>query len=401
MIRIPILLIALLAPLTGCAADRPATTPDLSGQAKRVLRVGPGQPLAKPSTAAEKARDGDVIEIAAGVYGEDVAVWRQNNLTIRGVGGLAHMRADGANAEGKGTWVIKGNNTTIENIEFSGSKVSDGNGAGIRLEGAGLTLRHCYFHDNQNGILSGGRAGSEVLIEHSEFARNGNGDGGTHNIYIGNEASFTLRYSYIHHAVVGHDVKSRAQQNYILYNRIMDEATGRSSYGIDLPNGGLSYVVGNLIQQGPDTENFTIISYGAEGLKHPTNELYVVNNTLVNDREQGGQFVAVKPEAGTVKLINNLVIGRGEVLVGPGEQIKNLSGKKTDLADPASFDYRLKPGVRAIDAGVDPGEAHGFSLRPEEEYVHRADKRPRPSAGALDAGAYEYQKSSGAAQKAK
>jgi hypothetical protein len=365
------------------------------------LRVGPGQPLAKPSTAAEKARDGDVIEIAAGVYGEDVAVWRQNNLTIRGVGGLAHMRADGANAEGKGTWVIKGNNTTIENIEFSGSKVSDQNGAGIRLEGAGLTLRRCYFHDNQNGILSGGRAGSEVVIEHSEFARNGNGDGSTHNIYIGNEASFTLRYSYIHHAVVGHDVKSRAQQNYILYNRIMDEATGRSSYGIDLPNGGLSYVVGNLIQQGPETENFTIISYGAEGLKHPTNELYLVNNTLVNDREQGGQFVAVKPEAGTVKLINNLVIGRGELLVGPGEQTKNLSGKKSDLTDPASFDYRLKPGVRAIDAGVDPGEAHGFSLRPEEEYVHRADKRPRPSAGALDAGAYEYQKSSGAAQKVK
>jgi hypothetical protein len=130
--------------------------------------------------------------------------------------------------------------------------------------------------------LEGGHPTSDILIEHSEFARNGFGDGYTHNIYIGRSRSFTLRYSYSHHAYVGHTVKSRANANYILYNRIMDEVSGTSSYTIDLPDGGVSYVIGNLLQQGPNTENSTILSYGAEGLRHASNELYVVE-------QHGGQ----------------------------------------------------------------------------------------------------------------
>ena len=188
-----------------------------------VIRVGPGRPLARPSAAAKIARDGDVIEIDAGSYDGDAASWTQNGLTIRGVGGRAHLRAAGAHAEGKAIWVIKGANTTIENVEFSGATVGDGNGAGIRQEGAGLTVRSWYFHHNQNGILTSPNKASDIVIEHSEFAHNGTGDGSTHNIYIGEVRSFTLRYSYVHHAVVGHDVKSRALRNYIAYNRIMDE----------------------------------------------------------------------------------------------------------------------------------------------------------------------------------
>jgi hypothetical protein len=41
----------------------------------------------------------------------------------------------------------------IENIEFSGARVPDQKGAGIRQEGANLLLDHCYFHDNQERIL--------------------------------------------------------------------------------------------------------------------------------------------------------------------------------------------------------------------------------------------------------
>src|SRR5215471_14965410 len=139
-----------------------------------VIRVGPGKELAKPSAAAKIARDGDVIEIDAGNYDGDAASWTQNGLTIRGVGGRPHLRANGANAEGKAIWVVKGSNTTIENVEFSGAVVGDGNGAGIRQEGAGLTLRRCYFHHNQNGILSSPNKDSDIAIEHSEFANNGN-----------------------------------------------------------------------------------------------------------------------------------------------------------------------------------------------------------------------------------
>ena len=103
-----------------------------------VLRVGAKRELKRPSAAAEIARDGDVIEIDAGIYDGDTAVWRQHRLTIRGVGGRAHLRADGAEAEDKGIWVVKGNDTTIESVEFSGARVRHENGAGIRLEGADL-----------------------------------------------------------------------------------------------------------------------------------------------------------------------------------------------------------------------------------------------------------------------
>ena len=175
-----------------------------------VLHVGAGRKLTRPSAAAQVARDGDIVEIDAGLYEGDAAIWTQHGLTIRGVGGRAHLRANGAHAESKAIWVIKGSNTTIENVEFSGAAVPHRNGAGIRQEGAGLTVRNCYFHHNENGILTGANPDSDIVVEHSEFAYNGYGDGYSHNLYIGTVRSFTLRYSYVHHAVVGHNVKSRA-----------------------------------------------------------------------------------------------------------------------------------------------------------------------------------------------
>jgi hypothetical protein len=250
-------------------------------------------------------------------------VWRQNGLTIRGIGGRAHLRADGAHAEEKAIWVIKGANTTIEHIEFSGARVPHRNGAGIRLEGAHLTVRHCRFHHNEMGILTGANPASDIVIEHSEFSHNMRPDGHNHNVYIGTVRSFTLRYSYVHHATVGHNVKSRAHRNFILHNRIMDAHDGRSSYALEFPDGGLSFVVGNVIQQGPLNDNPTLVSFGAEGLKHPLNELYVVNNTLVNDDPRGARFVVVWGSAGAVRIVKNIFSGPGELLVGAGELIDN------------------------------------------------------------------------------
>ena len=385
-------LAAFLAPAHQHAAtpDAVETTRDAAQPA--VLRVGSTRELKLPSAAAQAARDGDIIEIDAGNYDGDAAVWRQHRLTIRGLGGRAHLRANGVHAEGKAIWVIKGNDTTIESVEFSGAKVPDQNGAGIRLEGAGLTVRDCYFHDNENGILTGANQKSDIVVERSEFARNGYGDGQSHNIYIGQARSFTLRFSYVHHALVGHDVKSRALRNHILYNRIMDEKDGRSSYALEFPNGGLAFVIGNVIQQGPETENSTIVSYGAEGLKNPLNELYFVNNTVVNDRPAGGRFVFVRDGTVTARIVNNVFSGRGDVLGGPGELRGNVTVARTVFVNPAAFDYRLRAGAPAIGHGIEPGSAHGSELRPTMEYAHKAGSRARSNSVKLDAGALEYRR---------
>lgn len=60
---------------------------------RRALQVDPGRSLSVPSEAAKIARDGDVVEISAAFYEDDVAIWPQNDLAIRGVGAHAHVRA--------------------------------------------------------------------------------------------------------------------------------------------------------------------------------------------------------------------------------------------------------------------------------------------------------------------
>ena len=100
--------------------------------------------------------------------------------------------------------------------------------------------------------------------------------------------------SYFHHAKVGHLLKSRAGRNLIFYNRLTDEIGGTASYELEFPNGGVAYVMGNLIQQSSTTENPNIISFGAEGFRSQSNLLYLVNNTLVDMRPQGGQFLRVR-----------------------------------------------------------------------------------------------------------
>ncbi|MET0592183.1 MAG: right-handed parallel beta-helix repeat-containing protein [Polyangiaceae bacterium] len=357
------------------------------------LTVGPGKMYAAPCAAIAAANDGDTIEIdSAGTYAGDVCAIAKNGLTLRGTPGRARIDAAGKQFGGKGIWVISGNDTTVENIEFSGATVPDQNGAGIRQEGTNLTVRRCFFHDNENGILSGGRPGSAVLVEYSEFANNGFGDGFSHNMYIGHEGRFTLRYSYSHHAKVGHLVKSRAAENYILYNRLSGE-DGTASYELDLPNAGTSWIVGNILQQTASTGNATMMTYGVEGTapENPGLSLFVVNNTFVNDRTAGGTFVAVGGAITTAAVItNNIFFGQGTITSQSNAMLStNRQGDPTFVAK-GSFDYRLAAGSPCIDTGSDPGTGAGFALLPAKHYVHPANAVDRAIAGAIDIGAYEF-----------
>lgn len=356
----------------------------------RVVRVGPGRQFTHPNQVTGLV-SGDVVEIDAGVYNDTARTWSTNNLTLRGVGGRAHLVAPASISNGKGIWVMQGTNMAVENIEFSGARVPDKNGAGVRAEGRDLAICGSYLHDNENGILGPDAGGGSLLVEYSEFARNGGcepGFGCSHNMYIGNTERFTLRHSYSHHARIGHTVKSRAQENRILYNRIMDEADGTSSYTVDLPNGGLSYIIGNLLQQGPSTDNSTILNYGAEGLSNPNRTLFVVNNTFVNDLGSG-TFVDIAAGS-TATVRNNLFVGSGTAVRGTATQATNQPTSSPSFVDRAAFDYRPTAATPGIDQGTAPGLGGTFDLTPVYQYVHPTNREARPTRNAIDIGAYEF-----------
>jgi len=364
------------------AADT-SDAPDASIAGKktgRIISVGPTARIHSIATAAALARNGDTIEIAAGDYPQDVAIWTQDNLTIRGMsdknGGRVRLLANGASAEQKAIWVVRGGKVLIENIEFSGARVADKNGAGIRFEEGDLTLRHCRFIDNENGLLSSGAPNATLTIENSEFARNGAGDGYSHNLYVGAIKTLRVTGSYFHHANGGHLLKSRALKNYILYNRLTDETSGHASYELEFPNGGMAYVIGNIIEQSATTENPTLISFGAEGYKTQKNALYLINNTLVDHRPAGGIFLAVKPGTGIVTAYNNLLLGKRLLNTGiDGLFVNNpnVDARVFVLAD--RHDYRIARDSGLERTYVAPPSINGLILAPQQEYVHPAATR--------------------------
>jgi len=385
-----------------------------------VWQVGPTRTYSLPSAVAGLVSAGDTVQIDSATY-TDCAVWTKSHLLLQGpVNGYAHCINSVCGY--KGIWVINAgaDSITIENMEFSGASISGsegGNGAGLRAQGGSYTIRHCYFHNNQNGILCNPTAGNDsadVLIENSIFAYNGcpTGDpsgcnpGYEHNMYTGSGyRSFTLLGSYSHGAIVGHNVKTRANNNYILYNRIMDEGDGTSSYDIDIAQGGSTIIMGNLIEGGPHKSNHSIICYNEGSTNAPPQNLYLINNTIVNDQTTGYFLFMPLSTNDTLTMLNNIIAGPGVLFNGnpgfgvidSGNNLISTSIAAVNLEDAAAYNYNLTDSSPAINSGASAGWVFDikpispFSLTPVMQYVDSANTEARSiSGGIIDIGAYEY-----------
>ena len=248
------------------------------------LTVGQGQQFATIGAAVAASRDGDVLQVQAGTYTNDFATIN-TKITLQGVGGMVHMVGAGDIPNDKGI-LVTNTDVKIDHFEFSGAEGGSGNAAGIRYQAGNLTVTNSYFHDNQNGLLANPSATGTITIDNSEFAKNGSGDGYTHNLYVGDIARLTVTDSYFHEANGGHEIKSRAAETNITNNRIFD-GSGSSAYNIDLPNGGRGVISGNIIEQGADGGNNRIVAFGAEGGLHAGSSLSMTNNTVVNEASSG------------------------------------------------------------------------------------------------------------------
>jgi hypothetical protein len=364
--------------------------------------------------AAASAQTGDTVQVQAGTYTSFDVKWYANNLTIQAVGGPVILDDSGyAISNQKGIFEIVGDNAFVQGITFENAHDLGDNGhnyAGIRDEGSGLTLDACTFLNNDDGLLVTplGSGVSNVLVEYSIFSNNGYGDGYSHNLYVNHVNSFTLEYGSTTDSNYGHDVKSRALNTYLLYNFIGDSGAGTNDQAalVDLPDGGNSYLIGNVIHKGSSAANGTMIDSNVEGYadstqENPTQLLEAVNNTVVNDRSSGSDVLVFGSQTTPVNLINNLFAGQGEggtVLYSgqngapatPATNESNLAAVNPGFVDAASLNYQLTSGSAAIDAGVNPGSLNGFSLAPTSEYVAVANTEPRPVVGPLDIGAYEF-----------
>lgn len=165
-------------------------------------------------------------------------------------------------------------NLRVEYLKLTGASIG---GAGIWIEPdcGDLVVKHCEIYENDNGILTSESRGTDLTILHNKFYNNGTyiGTGGQHhNLYIGESGTLYFLHNYSADAYRGQLLKSRAEVNWVLYNRLTDESNLGlcatkdycSNYPLDLPFGGESYVIGNIIQLGKKCYSDTIVNYGRE-----------------------------------------------------------------------------------------------------------------------------------------
>jgi hypothetical protein len=259
------------------------------------ITVGQGQTYALPSEAALAAGAGDIVRIFPGTYA-DCATWAANGLVIEGTG--PNVILAGKVCGGKGIFVTTGNDITIRNITFTAAHVADHNGAGIRAEGANLTVEGSRFIDNENGILTAANPASTIKIKNSTFRGNGTCIAAcAHGIYAGHIALLRVENSTFEQQHEGHHIKSRAARTEIVNNSVQDGPRGSSSYLVDLPNGGSALISGNVFEKGPLSDNKqAAIAIGAEGESNPVGDLVVEDNSFSN--ETGGATAFVKDYTG-------------------------------------------------------------------------------------------------------
>ena len=392
-----------------------------------VWHVGTTQTYTLPSQIKNLVQDGDTIYIDGGIYTNDATKWTKNNLKFIGLGigsNRSILQYTGDIPNGKGIFVFETpgtcDNAYIENIVFDGAQVSDGdgaNGAGIRFQANNITVNNCKFMNCQNGILEGNGSvtTSNVIIMNSEFQNNGyqlqndpTYSGYEHNIYISASAdTLIVSNCYFHHPRgQANSLKTRAQRCYIIYNLIDEEATGYGSYEIDIAQGGLNVIMGNIIIQGTSGANHGIIGYDAA--TNTLEDLYFVNNTVINKFVGNNKYFNIAPSSGinTFKIYNNIfasTIGASNTMYSANTPLVLDSSNNVyagnyltfGFTDPSVNDYSLSSSATsAIDKGTGAGSTNtAYSLTPS--FMYRSFDTaliPRSEIGtAIDIGAYEFE----------
>jgi hypothetical protein len=391
-----------------------------------VWHVGAMREYKLPSQIQSLVHDSDTIYLDSGEYINDATKWNNKNLKVIGLGqgnSRTILKFTGYIPNGKGIFVFENpgacDNAYIENIVFDGATVTDddgANGAGIRYQANNLTVVNCKFMNCQNGILEGHGSvtASNVTVLNSEFQNNGypSQDDATyagyeHHLYVSSSAdTLIIKGCYFHHPRgQANSIKTRAQRSFILYNFIDEEDKGYGSWEINIAQGGLNIIMGNIIIQGPAGANHGIISY--DEATNPLQDFYFVNNTVINRYQGKGRYFNITPLSGisTFKVYNNIFssVAGGDItafgantptVIDSSHNVLQQDYLNFGFSDPTDGDFHLtSKAISALDRGIDAGFTKtGYPLTPDQMYhSHLTVLYSRSIAGrSIDPGAYEY-----------
>ena len=283
------------------------------------LTVGTNKQYATIAAATAAARDGDTVSVSAGTYVNDFATIR-TRITLVSVGGPATMLATVPSPNARALLTVT-TDATIDGFVFTGARTADGTAAGLRYEGGALVVRNSLFSGNQNGLLALPDPNGTILIQASEFARNGNNDGLSYNVNVGAVKALTIQNSYIHDAAGGSEVKSRALATSISGSRIQDQA-GASGYAIDLPNGGAATIQNNTIQKGAASTTAAAIRFGGD-VAYAASALNLTGNVIVSDRPAA--TLLLNQTTKTASLASNQTYGFAAIATGPASTFANTT----------------------------------------------------------------------------
>ncbi|MFM5925218.1 MAG: right-handed parallel beta-helix repeat-containing protein [Novosphingobium sp.] len=250
-----------------------------SGAPYTVLETGRGYSRLQEAVDAIGGGSG-TIRVASGRHGD---------CAVQSSGTVAYVAAEpgqavfeGVACEGKAALVLRGNAARVEGLVFTGMRVPDWNGAGIRLEHGNLAVSQSWFRDSQQGILTANDPDGTLTIDKSTFTRLGTceGPGGcAHSVYTGEYGHVEVTRSRFEAGRGGHYLKSRAEHIAVLDCSFDDTAGRETNYMIDLPNGAAGRIAGNWFVQGQSKENYSaFITVAPEGRQHSSAGLVIEGN---------------------------------------------------------------------------------------------------------------------------
>jgi hypothetical protein len=201
-----------------------------------------------------------------------------------------------------------------------------------------------------------------------------------------------VRGSRFYSGYEGHLIKSRARENRITYNLIYDGDEGQASYEIDLPNGGLAWIIGNVIGQSPQAQNPVMVAYGSEQAsgRRTGCTCRTTASSATPGRRAGSCACSTTAcrRSTEVKAVNNISLGLG--LFSPGTD-GDFSGnrwafRRRALQSIYTLEFGLADGSAWAGTAKPAGMGGGRSLQPTAEFTLPRGTRPLQPAGGLVAG---------------